>query len=35
MGRAFSVHTFVGHVGFIVGPISAAGLEPFIGWRGS
>lgn len=35
MGRAFSVHTFVGHVGFIVGPILAAGLEPFIGWRGS
>jgi len=35
MGRAFSVHTFVGHVGFIVGPLLAAGLEPFIGWRGS
>ena len=35
MGRAFSVHTFVGHVGFILGPILAAGLEPFIGWRGS
>ena len=35
MGSAFSVHTFVGHVGFIVGPILAAGLEPFIGWRGS
>jgi FSR family fosmidomycin resistance protein-like MFS transporter len=35
IGKAFSVHTFVGHVGFIVGPILAAGLEPFIGWRGS
>jgi predicted MFS family arabinose efflux permease len=33
MGRAFSVHTFMGHVGAISGPIITAGLEPFIGWR--
>lgn len=35
MGRAFSIHTFTGHIGFIIGPIITAGLEPFIGWRGA
>lgn len=35
LGRAFSIHTFVGQVGFIVGPILTTGLEPFIGWRGA
>lgn len=35
MGRAFSIHTFTGHVGFIAGPIITAGLEPFVGWRGA
>lgn len=35
LGRAFSIHTFVGHVGFLVGPVLAATLEPFVGWRGA
>ena len=35
IGKAFSVHTFVGSLGFIVGPIITAGLEPFLGWRGA
>ncbi|MBT5051141.1 MAG: MFS transporter, partial [Rhodospirillaceae bacterium] len=35
LGRAYSIHTFVGHVGFLVGPVLAAALEPFIGWRGA
>ncbi len=35
LGRAFSIHTFVGHVGFLAGPILSASLEPFIGWRGA
>lgn len=35
LGRAYSIHTFVGHVGFLAGPVLAAALEPFIGWRGA
>ncbi len=35
LGRAFSIHTFVGHLGFIIGPIMTASLEPVIGWRGA
>ncbi len=35
MGRAFSIHTFVGHIGFILGPILTTFLEPFYGWRGA
>ena len=35
MGRAFSIHTFVGHIGFILGPILTTILEPFFGWRGA
>jgi MFS transporter, FSR family, fosmidomycin resistance protein len=35
MGRAFSVHTFLGHVGAIAGPVITAGLEPFLEWRGA
>lgn len=35
IGRAFSIHTFTGHIGFIIGPIITAGFEPFIGWRGA
>lgn len=35
MGRAFSVHTFLGHVGAISGPVITAGLEPFLEWRGA
>ena len=35
LGRAFSMHTFVGHIGFLVGPVLAASLEPFVGWRGA
>ena len=35
LGRAYSIHTFVGHVGFLAGPLLSATLEPFIGWRGA
>ena len=35
MGRAFSVHTFMGHIGMVSGPVVTAGLEPFIEWRGA
>jgi MFS family permease len=35
LGRAYSVHNFVGHVGFLAGPILSTTLEPFIGWRGA
>lgn len=35
MGRAFSIHTFVGHIGFIAGPVLTASLEPLVGWRGA
>ena len=33
LGRAFSIHTFVGHMGFLAGPIITASLEPLVGWR--
>ena len=35
LGRAFSIHTFVGHVGFLIGPTLSATLEPVIGWQGA
>ncbi len=35
MGRAFSLHTMTGHLGFLAGPVSTAALEPFLGWRGA
>ena len=35
LGRAFSIHTFVGHVGFLAGPLLSTLLEPLIGWRGT
>lgn len=35
MGRAFSLHTLTGHLGFLAGPVSTAALEPFLGWRGA
>ena len=35
LGRAYSIHTFVGHFGFLAGPILSATLEPMIGWRGA
>ncbi|MFM1816391.1 MAG: hypothetical protein RLZ98_3086 [Pseudomonadota bacterium] len=35
MGKAFSIHTFVGNIGFIIGPIVTAALEPVMGWRGA
>lgn len=35
LGRAYSVHNFVGHVGFLAGPLLSTSLEPFIGWRGA
>ena len=33
LGRAYSVHTFVGHFGFLAGPVLVAALEPAFGWR--
>jgi predicted MFS family arabinose efflux permease len=33
LGRAYSVHTFVGHFGFLAGPVLIAVLEPAFGWR--
>jgi len=35
IGRAFSIHTFVGHLGFVAGPLLSAGLEAVVGWRDS
>jgi len=35
LGRAFSAHTFVGHLGFLIGPVVSSALEPFIGWQGA
>jgi len=33
LGRAYSIHTFVGHFGFLSSPILVAALEPAFGWR--
>lgn len=35
LGRAYSIHNFVGHFGFLIGPILSATLEPAMGWRGA
>lgn len=35
LGSAYSIHNFVGHMGFLAGPIITTALEPFIGWRGA
>ena len=35
LGRAYSIHTFVGHFGFLAGPLLSAALEPVLGWRGA
>ena len=35
LGSAYSIHNFVGHLGFLLGPIISIALEPFIGWRGA
>jgi len=35
IGRAFLIHTLVGHLGFIAGPLLSAGLEAIIGWSDS
>ena len=33
MGRAFSVHTFAGHVGFAAAPVTVIALSEWFGWR--
>ena len=33
LGRAYSIHTFVGHFGFLAGPVLVAIMEPALGWR--
>jgi FSR family fosmidomycin resistance protein-like MFS transporter len=33
LGRAYSIHTFVGQFGFLAGPVLVAALEPSLGWR--
>ena len=35
MGRAFSVHTFAGHLGFVAAPVTVIALTELIGWRGA
>ena len=35
LGRAYSIHSFVGHFGFLAGPVLVALLEPAFGWRES
>ena len=35
MGRAFSVHTFAGHLGFAVAPVTVIALAEWLGWRGA
>ena len=35
MGRAFSVHTFAGHLGFAAAPVTVIVLSEWIGWRGA
>ncbi len=33
IGKAYAAHNFLGHIGFIAGPIITAALEPVMGWR--
>ncbi len=33
MGRAFSVHTFAGHLGFAAAPVTVIALSEWLGWR--
>ena len=33
MGRAFSVHTFAGHLGFAAAPVTVIALSEWFGWR--
>ena len=35
MGRAFSVHTFAGHLGFAAAPVTVIALSEWLGWRGA
>jgi len=35
MGRAFSIHTFLGNLGFALAPPAIALLVPLVGWRGA
>ncbi|MDA8050466.1 MAG: MFS transporter [Rhodospirillales bacterium] len=35
VGRAFSLHTFAGNVGFAAGPPVIVGLSVLLGWRGA
>ena len=34
-GRAFSVHTFAGHLGFAAAPVTVIALSEWFGWRGA
>ena len=35
MGRAFSVHTFAGHLGFAAAPVTVIAFSEWLGWRGA
>ena len=35
MGRAFSVHTFAGHLGFAAAPMTVLVVSEWLGWRGA
>ena len=35
MGRAFSVHTLAGHLGFAAAPVTVIALAEWLGWRGA
>ncbi len=35
IGRAFSIHTFAGYLGFAMGPVAIAALTVPLGWRGA
>lgn len=35
MGRAFSVHTLAGHLGFAAAPVTVIALAGWLGWRGA
>jgi FSR family fosmidomycin resistance protein-like MFS transporter len=35
LGRAYSIHTFTGNVGFMLAPAAMIGLTAVLGWRGA
>lgn len=35
LGRAFSIHTFAGNVGFMLAPAGMIGMTALLGWRGA